>query len=89
MKTIDHPKAVNDPVIAEVRRHKHEIAEAFGLDVVALGRSLQWREAGDSRFKAPGGELDGTGLPATRPESDSEGGDKPQSEAEGHSRWSV
>ena len=32
------------------------------------------------------GEQDGTGQPATRPESKSEGGDKPQPEAEGRSR---
>lgn len=47
MKTIDHPKTVVDPVISEVRRHKKEIAEAFGFDVIALGRSLQRREIGD------------------------------------------
>jgi hypothetical protein len=35
--------------------------------------------------KAPA-EQDGTGQPATRPESKSEGGDKPQPEAEGRSR---
>lgn len=69
MKTIDSPKPVVDPVIAEVRRHKSEIAEAFGFDVMALGRSLQRREIGDSRFKNPGGEQDGGGRPATLPES--------------------
>jgi len=69
MKTIDSPKTVVDPVIAEVRRHKSEIAEAFGFDVMALGRSLQRREIGDSRFKNPGGEQDGGGRPATLPES--------------------
>jgi hypothetical protein len=53
MKTIDHPKSVSDPVIAEVRHHKQEIAKAFGFDVVALGRSLQQRESGDPRFKTP------------------------------------
>jgi hypothetical protein len=41
MKTIDYPKTVVDPVITEVRRHKQEIAAAFGFDVMALGRSLQ------------------------------------------------
>ena len=60
MKTIDYPKnypkTVVDPVITEVRRHKQEIAESFGFDVMALGRSLQQREIGDSRFKTPGGE---------------------------------
>ncbi|MBL9157936.1 MAG: hypothetical protein JNJ70_10710 [Verrucomicrobiales bacterium] len=53
MKTIDTPESVVDPVISEVRRHKQEIAEAFGFDVMALGRSLQEREHGDPRFKTP------------------------------------
>lgn len=53
MKTIDTPESVVDPVISEVRRHKQEIAEAFGFDVMALGRSLQEREQGDPRFKTP------------------------------------
>ena len=68
MKTIDYPKTVMDPVIAEVRRHKQEIAEAFGFDVMALGRALQEREHGDPRFKTPGGEQDSCGQSATRPE---------------------
>lgn len=58
MKAIDYPKPVVDPVITEVRRHKQEIAAAFGFDVVALGRSLQQREAGDPRFKTPRGKQD-------------------------------
>lgn len=53
MKMIDNPKTIVDPVIAEVRRHKEEIAAAFGFDVVALGRALQAREAGDPRFHKP------------------------------------
>ena len=58
MKTIDCPKSVVDPVITEVRLHKQAIAEAFGFDVMALGRSLQRRELGDTRFKIPSGERD-------------------------------
>ena len=50
MKTIDTPISVTDPVISEVRRHKHAIAEEFGFDVIALARSLQQRQAGDPRF---------------------------------------
>lgn len=69
MKTIDFPKTVIDPVITEVRRHKTEIAEAFGFDVVALGRSLQQRQIGDLRFKIPAGEQGGGGQPATSAES--------------------
>lgn len=69
MKTIDYPKTMVDPVITEVRRHKQEIAAAFGFDVMALGRSLQQRETGDPRFKTPGGGQDAAAPPATRPES--------------------
>ena len=50
MKTIDTTLSVPDPVISEVRQHKRAIAEKFGLDVIALGRSLQQRQTGDSRF---------------------------------------
>lgn len=50
MKTIDTVLPMTDPVIQEVRRHKRAIAEAFGFDVVALGRSLQERQTRDSRF---------------------------------------
>lgn len=67
MKTFDLPKTVIDPVITEVRRHKVEIAEAFGFDVLALGRSLQSREIGDPRFTIPGGEQDAA--PNARPPS--------------------
>lgn len=65
MKTIDTPESVVDPVISEVRRHKQEIAEAFGFDVMALGRSLQEREQGDPRFKTPESGLGATGKSPT------------------------
>ena len=84
MKTIDSPKTVVDPVIVEVRRHKSEIAEVFGCDVMALGRSLQRREIGDSRFKIPGSAA-AAGQPATHPVVEREGGNKPHPEAEGRS----
>ena len=58
MKTIDYPKTIVDPVITEVRRHKVEIAEEFGFDVLAIGRSLQRREIGDPRFKTPQSKQD-------------------------------
>jgi hypothetical protein len=54
MKTIDTPKKAVDQVITEVWRHKQEIRAAFGFDVMALGRSLQQREAGDPRVKTQG-----------------------------------
>lgn len=53
MKTIDYPKPIVDPVMAEVRRHKEEIAASFGYDAIALCRSLQEREAGDPRVMTP------------------------------------
>jgi hypothetical protein len=53
MKTIDYPKPIVDPVMAEVRRHKEEIAASFDYDVIALCRALQEREAGDSRVMTP------------------------------------
>lgn len=66
MKTIDGPKKAVDQVITEVRRHKQEIGEAFGFDVMALGRSLQQREAGDPRFMTPGSEPVGKSQVAAR-----------------------
>jgi hypothetical protein len=86
MKTIDYPKTILDPVIAEVRRHKAEIAEAFDFDVLAIGRSLQRREIGDRRFKTPRGVQSSAEQPATASEPKSEASDKPQPESEGHSR---
>ena len=53
MKTIDTQKPIVDPVMAEVRRHKEEIAASFGYDAVALCRSLQEREVGDPRIATP------------------------------------
>ncbi|MEM7699616.1 MAG: hypothetical protein AAF236_14560 [Verrucomicrobiota bacterium] len=58
MKTIEPTKPVVDPVIAELRRHKREIAAAFDFDVIALGRSLQARQSGDPRFVNQSSEPD-------------------------------
>lgn len=55
---------VVDEVLSEVRRHKHDIAAQHGFDVIALGRSLQAREAGDPRFKKQCEQGDG---PSTFP----------------------
>ena len=60
MKTIDTVQPVTDPVIQEVRRHKRAIAEEFDFDVVALGRSLQERQARDPRFTMTQGEAGGS-----------------------------
>lgn len=40
MKTIDTVPPVTDSVNQEVRRYMQAIAEEFGFDVLALGRSL-------------------------------------------------
>jgi hypothetical protein len=69
MKTIDTPPSVTDEVISEVRRHKRAIAEEFECDVVALGRALQKRQAGDPRFATIEGEQGGAQQPAARSES--------------------
>ena len=50
MNTSTDKVLMTDEVIAEVRRHKNDIAARFGYDVLALGRSLQQREALDPRF---------------------------------------
>lgn len=86
MKTIDNPKTVADPVITEVRRHKQEIAESYGFDVIALGRALQHREVGDPRFETPIGGQRGNGQPANHPELKSEDRQNSQPESEGRSR---
>jgi hypothetical protein len=67
MKTIDTILAVTDPVIQEVRRHKRAIAEEFGFDVVALGRSLQERQTCDPRFIMTKSEQAHGDQPLTRP----------------------
>jgi len=56
MKTTETIQPVSDPVIQEVRRNKISIAEEFGFDVVALGRSLQERQRCDPRFTTTRGE---------------------------------
>jgi hypothetical protein len=53
MKTIDQPEKVKDEVLAELRRHKEEIAAKHGHDVRALGRDLQRRQIGHPRLVSP------------------------------------
>jgi hypothetical protein len=73
MKTIDISTTAPDEVIAEVRRHKREIAEQFGCDVAALGRALQERQQDDPRFITIEGEQGGADQPATVVDSKAEG----------------
>jgi hypothetical protein len=53
MKTIDITTGLTDEVLAEVRRHKREIAEEHGFDVRALARDLQRRQANHPRLVSP------------------------------------
>jgi hypothetical protein len=55
----------------------------YVLDEMASPGSYDFDNVSDATKES---EQDGTGQPATRPESKSEGGDKPQPEAEGRSR---
>lgn len=83
MKLADHPPKVIDEVITEVRAIKRGIAERHGNNIDRLLDALIAQERSAGIGKA---EQAGTGQPATRPESKSEGSDKPQPEAEGRSR---
>lgn len=83
MKVFDHPTKVVDEVITEVRAIKRGISERNGNDIDRLLASLISQERSSGTTKA---EQGGAGQPATRPESDSEGGDKPQPDAEERSR---
>ena len=78
---------MNDTIVQEVRDERAAFAECFGYDRT---RILAWaREQTKARKAKIGqsqGEQGGAGQPATSPESQSEGGDKPQPEAEGRSR---
>ena len=53
MRTIEPTKAPTDEVLAEVRRHKREIAEQHGFDVRELANSLQRRQAGMAQLVSP------------------------------------
>jgi len=83
MKLSDSPPKVIDEVISEVRAIKRGIALRHGDDIDRLLDALIAQERSAGIGKA---EQGGTGQPATRPESKSEGSDKPQPEAEGRSR---
>lgn len=81
-----HPPADNQQ--AEMRdliADGHRITEPTGEDMLSL-ISIESREAEVTKWLEEFTEAGGTGQPATRPESKSEGGDKPEPEAEGRSR---
>jgi hypothetical protein len=67
-------------------KHIHA-QEALLPKLVEIGEKYQgMREIMNAEVEARLSEQDGTGQPATRPESKPEGGDKPQPESEGRSR---
>jgi len=53
MNTIDQPEKIKDEILAELRRHKEEIAAEHGNDVRALGRDLQERQKDHPRLVSP------------------------------------
>ncbi len=77
MKLADDPPKVVDEVITEVRAIKRSISERHGNDIDRLLDALitQERIAGTAEV-----EQAGTGDPATRSESTSEGEEMPQPE---------
>lgn len=53
MKTIELTSELTDEVLAEVRRHKREIAKEHGFDVRSIARDLQRRQADHPRLVPP------------------------------------
>ena len=83
MKTIDSIERVADPVISEVRAIKRQVVAEHGGNLDSFFASIRQRQSQNPRLvRTTEGEQAGTGQPATRPESKSEGGDKPQPEAQ-------
>jgi hypothetical protein len=89
MKTSNIPSHLSDEVIAEVHRHKEEIAAEHNFDIRVLFAGLRERQRFNPRLvsrETKTGAQTGAGQPATRPVDEPEGGVKPQPEAEGRSR---
>ncbi len=83
MKLTDNPPKVIDEVITEVRAIKRSISERHHNDIDQLLDALMIQERSSGIIAA---EQVVTEQPATRPESKSEGSDKPEPESEGLSR---
>ena len=83
MKLTDNPPKVIDEVITEVRAIKRSISERHHNDIDQLLDALMIQERTSGIIAA---EQFGTEQPATRSQSESEGSDKPQPEAEGRAR---
>jgi hypothetical protein len=82
--------AIGDDICAaHIRRLATELEcdlAAINAGWVCMNGNVSGKVSGDSLKTTKTSEQDGTGQPATRPESKSEGSDKPQPEAEGRSR---
>lgn len=72
-------------IVEEVRSFKESVAAKHGFDVARIVEAARVRQDASGRRIIRQGEQAGAGQPATRPESKSEGRDKPQPEAEGRS----
>ncbi len=53
MKTIEQSETIRDEILAEVWRHKQEIAAKHGYCVRSLAKDLQRRQQGHPRLVAP------------------------------------
>jgi hypothetical protein len=73
-------------IVEEVRSCKEAFAARHGFDVARIVDAARQRQEASGPRIIRQGEQVGTEQPATRPESKSEGGDKPQPESEGRSR---
>jgi len=73
-------------IVEEVRSFKEAVAAKHGFDVARIVDDARQRQETSGRRIIRQGEQDGTGQPATRSESKSEGGDKPQPESEERSQ---
>jgi len=83
--------APSDTVLDEIWAIKDRLSASSGHKLAATCREIYAEQAIDpERFlvlrRKANAQQDGAGQPATRPESDSEGGDKPEPESEGRSR---
>ncbi len=52
MKTIEESETIRDEILAELRRHKQEIAAKHGYCVRMLAKDLQRRQQGHPRLVA-------------------------------------
>lgn len=73
-------------IVEQVRSQKEAVAARHDFDVARIIAAARVRQESSDRRVIRQGEQAGDGQSATRPELDSEGGDKPQHEPEEPSR---